>query len=445
MNHWATESVFYHIYPLGLCGAPRENDFHSEPVNRLERVKEMIPYLEEMGINAVYIGPHFESKQHGYDTVDYFKVDRRLGTNQLLREVVEYLHNAGIHVIFDAVFNHVGRDFGLFQDVKQNREASQYKHWFKGLDFSGSNPCNDGFDYETWDGHYELVKLDLTQQDVRNYILSVADQWIREFDIDGLRLDAADVMDKSFLAQLTDFTKAKKEDFWMVGEVVHGDYSQWIQHGKLDSVTNYECYKGLYSSHNDKNFHEIAYSLKRQFGEGGIYQDFPLYNFVDNHDVDRVASTLTEEHSLYTLYGLLFTIPGVPSIYYGSEWGIQGKRDNWGDSQLRPSIDPEQLRKAADNSDLFNEIKRLIELRLKTLPLLIGSYREILVEQTAIVFERKWDNETVIVAVNAGGEKTSLAADQKYSQRFDILNNEDLGAGSEIEVYPHWLRILKVS
>ncbi|MBN1488210.1 MAG: alpha-amylase, partial [Anaerolineae bacterium] len=315
MKHWAYDAVFYHIYPLGFCGAPLRNDFHSPAVPRLEQLYGWIGHLRELGVNALYLGPVFESTAHGYDTADYYRVDRRLGDNQVLAEVVAALHENGIRVVLDGVFNHVGRDFWAFRDLQQYGAQSAYRDWFLGVDFGQRSPYNDAFTYANWNGYYDLVKLNPHHPAVREHLFQAVEMWINEFDIDGLRLDVADCLDFGFMRDLSTLCKGLRPDFWLMGEVVHGDYRRWANAETLDSVTNYECYKGLYSSHVDRNYFEIAYALKRQFGAGGLYCDLPLYNFADNHDVNRVVSNLTKPEHLYSLYCLLFTMPGVPSIY----------------------------------------------------------------------------------------------------------------------------------
>ncbi|MFY0574859.1 alpha-amylase family glycosyl hydrolase [Cystobacter fuscus] len=275
-------------------------------------------------MNALYLGPVFESSSHGYDTADYSKVDRRLGTNADLSRLVAAMRAAGIRVILDGVFHHVGRDFWAFRDVQVHGERSRYRDWFSGLQFGKRSPYGDAFSYDGWSGHYNLVKLNLQNAEVRAHLFGVVEQWISEFGIEGLRLDVAEVMDVSFLRDLAAFCRRLRPDFWLLGEAIHGDYRRLGNPETLDSVTNYECYKGLYSSLNDRNYFEIAYSLQRQFGENGIYRDLLLYNFVDNHDVNRIASTLKDPAHLLPLHLMLFTIPGVPSIYYGSEWGQEG-------------------------------------------------------------------------------------------------------------------------
>ncbi|MBP7355373.1 MAG: cyclomaltodextrinase [Longilinea sp.] len=407
MTHWIDTAVFYHIYPLGLCGAPQQNDHQAPPQPRL---LELIPWLDHMitlGCNALYLGPVFESSAHGYDTADYYWVDRRLGDHDTLRQLVAEAHRRNIRVVLDGVFNHVGRHFWAFRDVQQHRQNSAYCSWFAGLRFDQSNPYGDGFNYDTWAGFYDLVKSNLHHPDVRRHLLDAVGQWIELYEIDGLRLDAADVLDRDFQRELAGFCRARRADFWLMGEVVHGDYRQWANPGALDSVTNYEAYKGLFSSLNDRNYFEIAYALQRQFGAGGLYAGLPLYNFVDNHDVDRVASRLKQPAQLYPLYALLFTMPGVPSIYYGSEFGLTGKK-NGSDAPLRPALDLMQLRGNAPQPDLPAAIQRLAQVRQALPALRVGRYEQIYVGPAQLVFRRQTEHQTVIVALNADAAPVQL-------------------------------------
>ncbi len=347
MKHWAYDSVFYHIYPLGFCGAPPQNDFCSPSTPRLEQVNGWLGHVKDLGVNALYLGPVWESSAHGYDTADYFQVDRRLGNNETLSRLSALLHEKGIRLVLDGVFHHVGRDFWAFRDVLAQGEQSVHVDWFQGLDFHKRSPYNDPFAYEGWKGHYNLVKLNLQNPSVKAHLFQAVEMWMREFAIDGLRLDVADCLDLAFLKELSALCKSRRPDFWLMGEVIHGDYRKWVNAETLDSVTNYVGYKGLYSSHADKNYFEIAHTLKRQFGEEGLYRNLPLYTFADNHDVDRVASRPKNPAHLYPLYSLLFTMPGVPSVYYGSEWGIEGKRTSVDDGALRPCIDLGEISQTA--------------------------------------------------------------------------------------------------
>lgn len=450
-HHWAHDAIFYHIYPLGLCGAPERNDFSSAPVPRLAKIHDWLNHLIELGANALYLGPLFESSAHGYDTADYFHVDRRLGSNADLAALVQALHGRGIRVILDGVFNHVGRDFWAFRDLRQQGEGSAYRHWFHGLDFAGRSPYGDPFSYEGWSGHLSLVKLNLQAADVREHLFQAVSQWVREYGIDGLRLDVADCLDKDFLRALASHGRSLRPDFWLMGEVIHGDYNGWANPSMLDSVTNYEGYKALYSSLADRNYFEVAHTLQRQFGAGGLYRGLPLYNFADNHDVHRVASSLKEAQHLYPLYALLFTMPGVPSIYYGSEWGLEAQRTERDDRALRPSLDLEQLLANPPQPDLPLFIARLARIRLDTPVLRYGDYQQLHVASEQLAFARQWGDETIIVLLNAAaaGAAFDVPVPLPHGARLvDLLNPNDVFdvAGGRLRVghvQPHWARVLR--
>ncbi|MBN1602550.1 MAG: cyclomaltodextrinase [Chitinispirillaceae bacterium] len=427
MSEWFSDAIFYHMYPLGGLGAPQKNDFLSAPVSRLRNLDAWVPYLKELGVTALYIGPLFESSTHGYDTRDYFNVDRRLGTNDDLRRFIKCCHDAGIRVVLDAVFNHVGRDFFAFEDLRNHGWNSLYRSWFQ-TDFGRQSCYGDRFWYEGWNGHYNLVKLNLQDPQLLQYIAEVVRFWLSEFDIDGLRFDAADVMEKHFFTEIRTQCKSIKSDFWLMGEVIHGDYRLWVNSDRLDSVTNYESYKGLWSSHNDKNYFEIAYSLNRQFGENGIYKGLNLYNFADNHDVDRVASKLNNAAHLYPLYILLFTIPGIPSVYYGSEWGIQGRKEGWSDQPMRPYIDISSSLATIKEVPLYKEIRRLIGIRKQLDVLRRGNYSTLLTASEQYCFIRQLDQQSAVVCVNAQTESCKMTIPVKCESGTvftDILNNNE--------------------
>ncbi|TVR93265.1 MAG: alpha-amylase, partial [Spirochaetaceae bacterium] len=359
---WFEKAFFYHIYPLGFCGAPARNSAEAAG-SRLGPLHKVIPHLRELGCTAVYLGPVFASHEHGYDTSDYYHIDARLGSNEEFRELVGALHAVDIRVVLDGVFNHVGRQFWAFRDLQEHGENSAYRDWFKGVDFSTQSPYGDAFSYTAWEGHFELVSLNHQNPELRQHLFGAVDWMIDELGIDGLRLDVAYLLPKDFLRELRSYTRAKRQDFYLLGEVIHGDYSEYLGPELLDSVTNYECYKGLWSSLNDGNYHEIGHSIGRQFGDAGpeaasagsraaavhasagggnghwsgISHGHHLYNFVDNHDVDRAASVLADKNYLHPLYGLLMTMPGAPSLYYGSEFGLPGSTTAGGDAALRPA------------------------------------------------------------------------------------------------------------
>ena len=452
-SHWSQDAIFYHIYPLGMCAAPARNDFSSAPVPRLQQVSDAIPHLLELGVNSLYLGPLFESSAHGYDTADYYTLDRRLGLNQDLKDLSHRLHQNGIRLVLDGVFNHVGRDFWAFRDVQKNLSASTCCDWFENLRFDLRSPHGDLFAYEGWNGHYDLVKLNLHNPDVRQHLLGAVRHWILEFDIDGLRLDVADCLDLEFQKELSVFCRELKPDFWLMGEVVHGDYRRWANPETLDSVTNYECYKGLYSSLLEKNYFEIAYGLNRQFGEGGLYCGLPLYNFVDNHDVNRVASMLANPAHLYPLYCLLFSMPGIPSIYYGSEWGLEGIRTPGDDSPLRPALALDQVPPNAPHPNLPAVIQKLSQIRQASPALRRGDYRQLHVNHQQLAFSRQAENDLAIVLLNAAEESISLEIPVSLadgSRLVDVLNGQEtfVVTGGRLRVEslpPIWARMLMLA
>lgn len=392
---WYNEAIFYHIYPLGLTGAPKENDYGT-PVHRLNTLLPWIDHIKEIGCTALYIGPLFESVGHGYETTDYKKLDSRLGTNEDLTNFVKACHDKGIRVIFDGVFNHTGRDFFAFKDIQKNRENSPYVNWYCNVNFGGNTEYNDGFSYENWGGYNLLVKLNQRNPEVQNYICDVIRFWVSEFDIDGIRLDAADVLDFDFMRVLRHTADEVKKDFWLMGEVIHGDYSRWVNGQTLHSVTNYALHKALYSGHNDHNYFEIAHTVKYLQNMG----DLDLYNFVDNHDVERIHTKLQNKAHFAPVHVLLYTLPGVPSIYYGSEFGIDGKKEKFSDASLRPALDLKDYADAVTKNPCTALIAALGKVRQGTPALSYGSYSELALTNRQFAFARDLDGVRVIVTVN---------------------------------------------
>ncbi len=402
---WYDEAVFYHIYPLGMTGAPRQNDY-GEPVHRLNTLLPWISHIKELGCCAIYIGPLFESVGHGYETTDYKKLDSRLGTNEDLTNFVSECHKQGIRVILDGVFNHTGRDFFAFRDIKQNREHSRYKDWYCNVNFFGNNSFNDGFSYENWGGYDLLAKLNQRNPVVRDYICDVIRFWVSEFDIDGIRLDAADVMDFDYMKAFRQVADEVKPDFWLMGEVIHGNYSRWANDGTLHSVTNYMLHKALYSAHNDHNYFEIAHTIK--YVNSMIGDNLKLYTFVDNHDVERIYTKLNNKAHFLPVHVMLYTLPGIPSIYYGSEFGIEGRKERGSDDSLRPTLDYNEYADAIKTNPCTRLIAALGKIRQSTPALSFGDYRELELQTTHFAYERSFCGKSVIVTVNNADNDISM-------------------------------------
>ena len=426
---WAYESVFYQIYPLGFCGAPFENDGVLTP--RIRKVIDWIPHIKNLGANAIYFSPVFESDTHGYNTRDFRKIDVRLGTNEDFADVCQALHKEGIKVVLDGVFNHVGRGFWAFQDVLEKRWDSPYKDWFH-ISFDGNSNYNDGLWYEGWEGNYDLVKLNLCHPDVKQHIFDSIRSWVEEFDIDGLRLDVAYCLDENFVRELRAFCDSLKPDFFLVGEMLHGDYNRLMNDSMLHSATNYECYKGLFSSFNSMNMFEIIHSLLRQFGPENwtLYRGKHLLCFVDNHDVSRIASNLTNEQHLPLIYALCFGMLGIPCVYYGSEWGAKANKSE-GDPALRACFD------APVENDLTAWISKLAAAKKASNALNYGDFRSVVLTNRQCIFERKTDSERVLVAINADNVPYTAHFDAGCGTAVDLItgNTHDFGGGSELPPY----------
>ncbi len=415
--------LLYHIYPLGACGAPMDRNQQTHPEERLLVLEHYLDHLQSLGVTMVYLGPVFESDSHGYDTRDYNQVDARLGTNHTLQYLSQQLHARGIRLILDGVFNHVGRGFWAFQDLIQNGSNSPYRDWFDGIDFSQRSPLNDPFTYQPWEGHYSLVKLNTSNSALRQHLVNAVQFWIQEFGIDGLRLDAADCVDKDFWRFLRREILREHPNFFFLGEIIHGDYREWANTEMFDSTTNYVAYKGLWSSLNDRNYFEIAYTLDQQFGEAGAYRHLPMYNFLDNHDVNRIVNQLHNPAHLPLAYAMLFTIPGFPSLYYGSEIGIRGARDDFSDKALRPFFDPSHGQDTWDHA-LLTFIQHLSQFRKTSPALQFGNYRQILLASEQFVYLRETAEERILVVFNASDQAQTLTLPLLHfsGQAVDLLD-----------------------
>lgn len=433
---WAYNSIFYQIYPIGFCGAPVHNDGVCVP--RIRKLMDWSEYLQTLGVDSILLNPIFESDNHGYDTRDFKKIDCRLGTNEDFKEVCEDLHKHNVKIVLDGVFNHVGRGFWAFKDVQEKKWDSPYKDWFH-ISFDGNSCYDDGFWYEGWEGHFELVKLNLQNPAVVDYLMECVKYWIDEFDIDGLRLDVAYSLDHNFMRRLRSYTQELKPDFALIGEVLFGDYNIIVNDEMLHSCTNYECYKGLYSSFNCMNMFEIAHSLHRQFGSDQwcIYRGKHLMTFVDNHDVTRLASILTNKKHIPLAYGLLMGMPGIPCLYYGSEWAEPGEKAPDNDYALRPCFEEPKP------NELTEFIKKLIRVRQGSDALCNGAYKNVVNQNHQLLFERCSEKERVIVAINAADYAYTANAGELNGTATDLVTAQKVTMNGSLELKPYSVQYLK--
>lgn len=283
------------------------------------------------------------------------------------------------------------------------------------------------------------MSLNLKNPEVVQYLLDTVDWWRHAFGISGLRLDVAYCLDQDFLRQLHDHVKQYDgEPFFLLGETLHGDYNTWVNDVMLDSCTNYECYKGIHSSFNSRNFFEILYSFNRQFGKEPwcLYTGKNLLSFVDNHDVTRIASILEKKEQLPLVYGMLFTMPGIPAIYYGSESGVEGVKSG-NDTGIRPEIEQ------PDWNELTDLIARLTEIRRSEPALAYGDYTQIALTNTACVYQRSHDGDTIWYAVNIDDNPMTMQVNRDV-QAEDLLSGEKLEIHGSLDLQPGQMRILKL-
>ncbi len=449
---WASRAIFYHIYPLGFFGAPRRNA-GGDPVPRLAELRRWYDHIAGLGVTAIYIGPLFESVSHGYDTTDYFSVDRRLGDNNLLREIVDELHQRGIKVVLDGVFHHTGREFFAFQDIRRNGRDSAYRDWYF-TNWAADSDYSDGFAYESWEGYQSLPKLNLGNPATRNYVFEVARNWLSDYHIDGWRLDVAEYVDPEFWWEFRRACKSANPESFLFGELVYGDYRKWIAPDLLDSGTNYQLYKSFVNAFNTNNLHELRAVMERaSHPEWGVYKDLSLLNFLGNHDVTRILSLLKNPRNIYPALIMLMTAPGIPCLYYGDEVGMQGVK-NHDDSALRQPMPSPGDTWPDSGHDLYRETARLAGLRQAHPALTFGSFMTLDVGPTTFAYLRQQSREWAIAALNTGTKPARLnlplgAAGVPDGVQFeDALEPSQLatsvvgGRLDGLEVLPGWGRIL---
>jgi cyclomaltodextrinase len=337
---WVRHCVWWHVYPLGFIGAEPPSASVITPRPNVRALLPWVDYLVGLGANGLALGPVFASGTHGYDTVDHFTVDPRLGTEDDLLALIEACHDRGVRVLLDGVFNHVGRDFPAFVDVLEHGASSVHAPWFQ-VDFNRPGP--DGFAYRGFEGHSALVALNHDNPEVADYVARVMSYWC-ERGVDGWRLDAAYAVPPEFWRAVLPRVRERHPDLWVTGEVIHGDYAGYVRASGIDAVTQYELWKAIWSSLNDRNFFELAHALRRH---ADLLPTFLPQTFVGNHDVTRLTSQLTDSRHVVLALALLFTLPGVPSVYYGDERGLPGVKEHraGGDDAIRPAYphDPSVL------------------------------------------------------------------------------------------------------
>ncbi len=340
---WTENAIIYHIYPMGFFDCPKVNPIarvnpklaEIQPVNRLSKIRHYYDYFTKLGINTIYLGPIFESCTHGYDTIDYFTIDRRLGTNQLFFEIVSELHTLGFKVIIDGVFNHTSRLHPVFVDIKNNQQNSRFIDWYKNIDFSCNTVWQDGFSYKNWENHTELPELNLENTEVQKFIFKIIQFWQTKFNIDGWRLDVAYNLPPKIIEKIKQSTKQFNNQSFIFGELIHENYSNYVKPSLLDSCTNYQLYNTIIDSINQSDPWILDAEIDRQSKN---YQNLRLINFTGNHDTTRLYTIMQREKDIAKFLELIMTFDGIPCIYYGDEIGLDGIKKSKLDNEIRQSM-----------------------------------------------------------------------------------------------------------
>ncbi|MCC9177793.1 alpha-amylase family protein [Arthrobacter sp. zg-Y750] len=395
---WVQHAIWWQVYPLGFTGAEKSGPAADAPVqHRLPQLTAWLDYILEMGASGLALGPVFASESHGYDTADYYRIDPRLGDDADFDELISQARARGLRVLLDGVFNHTGRSFAPFRKALEQGPDAAEARWFHLGWPDGWKPGVEP-EYGDFEGHHQLVALNHGEPEVALFVADVMKHWLRR-GADGWRLDAAYAVPSSFWAAVLDDVRTEFPDAWFVGEYIHGDYTAEVENGKLDSVTQYELWKAVWSSLSDGNFFELEWALQRH---NMFLETFVPLTFVGNHDVTRIASRLAPSGRLAHALVLLFTLPGTPVVYYGDEQGYRGIKEDraGGDDDVRPLFPaaPDEL--SAVGAPLYRLHQTLIGLRRRHAWLHGARTRTHSVSNEQLVYEVHDGGNSLVVALN---------------------------------------------
>ena len=383
---WVRHAIWWHVYPLGFVGAFPADTPPGPDEHRLHRLVDWLDHAVELGTSGLALGPVFASRTHGYDTTDHYRIDPRLGDDGDFDAVIAQAHQRGLRVLLDGVFNHVGTDFERYRSALDG--DADAAGWFRG------RPGR----FHTFEGHGELITLNHRSPDVVDYVVDVMNHWL-DRGADGWRLDAAYAVPESFWAAVLPRVRQRHPDAWFVAEVIHGDYVGFVEGSGVDSVTQYELWKAVWSSLNDGNFHELDWALQRH---NDFLARFAPQTFVGNHDVTRIASQLDRaEHVAHALV-LLFTTGGVPTIYAGDEFGYRGVKEErvGGDDAVRPEFGSPPADLDDDGRAVLNLHQFLIGLRRRNPWLHDATTRALHLENRCYAYVTRCGDDALIVALN---------------------------------------------
>lgn len=429
---WVEHAIWWHVYPLGFVGAFPAEDPPQAGDHRLGRVVEWFDHAITLGASGIALGPIFDSRTHGYDTTDYFRIDPRLGDDGDFDHLVSEARTRGLRVLLDGVFNHVGTEFARYRAATDGDEEAQ--GWFRG------RPGR----FRTFEGHGDLIALNHDNPAVIDYVVDVMTHWLGR-GADGWRLDAAYSMPERFWAAVLPRVREKYPGAWFVGEVIHGDYATVVSDTGFDSVTQYELWKAIWSGLNDGNFHELDWALKRH---NDFLDAFSPLTFIGNHDVTRIASQL--ENSAHVAHALviLMTTGGVPSVYAGDEFGFRGVKEErfGGDDAVRPEFGSPPLEVDDAGQQMFGLYQYLIGLRRRHPWLHAARTTPLKLDNTRYVYETRHGDDALIVALNLGDAPMELKLSALDRGGATVLAGTDAPPEQQIDqtgVPPHGWLILR--
>ncbi|MHC9295979.1 alpha-amylase family protein [Mycobacterium sp. LTG2003] len=387
---WVAHAIWWQIYPLGFVGAFPADQPPTADDHRLRRIVEWLDHAVELGVSGIALGPLFESRTHGYDTTDHFRIDPRLGDDADFDHLIAEAHQRGLKVLLDGVFNHVGTDFEQYRQALEGGPDHPASEWFRRRGAQS--------EFTTFEGHGELIALNHDNPDVVEYTATVMRHWLGR-GADGWRLDAAYAVPDRFWAQVLPAVRREFADAWFVGEVIHGDYQATVAAATFDSVTQYELWKAIWSSLNDGNFHELDWALQRH---NDFLRTFVPLTFIGNHDVTRIASQLENPQHLEHALVILLTTGGTPSIYAGDESAYRGVKEDrrGGDDAVRPAFGSPPADSAQPGADVRRLHQYLIGLRRRHPWLHTATTSALSLTNTQYVYRADGDAGALIVALN---------------------------------------------
>jgi glycosidase len=417
MIDWVQHAIWWQVYPLGFVGAHPAEPPPTPAEHRLLRLIHWLDHAVGLGASGLALGPIFASQTHGYDTVDHFLIDPRLGDQSDFDRLIAEAHRRGLRVLLDGVFNHVGTEFPRRDWLRKHRNG-----------------------FATFEGHDSLLALDHDNPEVADHVVEVMCHWLGR-GAAGWRLDAAYAVPDRFWATVLPRVRAQYPEAWFVGEIIHGDYPARVSAATLDSITQYELWKAIWSSLNDTNFHELDWALQRH---NDFLDTFVPMTFVGNHDVTRIASRLADPRHLEHALVLLMTVGGVPSLYAGDEWGWTGvKEDRFGgDDAVRPEF-PASPNEPAN--DITRLLQHLIGLRRRNPWLYTARTRALSLANAQYIYRVERHEQALLVALNISDSALSFPLAGTVGDSGRILAGS--GAPAEqtvetLEVPPHGWAVL---